>query len=284
MLTFNQKLFQAKTFLPKWAVMFWTGFKNVCMCEFLCVSRWRTKNKSPRNPSSRAMDHCVFAAVNHNWLCVWPGAVPALPTRTLQTEKSRRPWRHNAQGSSWRWPHIWRKRQLMLNMRQNTLSHYENIMFLKFHTFVCLCLFPQEIFDEFCTSGSGTGLPYLVQRTMARQISLVECVGQCPTPLLLLFTLFCLLLCSCVIVSFCFQVKAGMGRCGEELGWGRVWLWRSSRLGMSSPGSERQRSTILYSCDTTTYWVGQHMVVFPFCTKKGAVSFQKASARRQTFK
>ncbi|XP_061630560.1 serine/threonine-protein kinase receptor R3 isoform X1 [Phyllopteryx taeniolatus] len=35
-----------------------------------------------------------------------------------------------------------------------------------------------RIFDEFCTSGSGTGLPYLVQRTMARQISLVECVGK----------------------------------------------------------------------------------------------------------
>uniref|UniRef100_A0A3Q1EHG8 receptor protein serine/threonine kinase n=1 Tax=Acanthochromis polyacanthus TaxID=80966 RepID=A0A3Q1EHG8_9TELE len=35
-----------------------------------------------------------------------------------------------------------------------------------------------DIFDEFCTSGSGTGLPYLVQRTMARQISLIECVGK----------------------------------------------------------------------------------------------------------
>ncbi|XP_026187230.1 serine/threonine-protein kinase receptor R3 [Mastacembelus armatus] len=35
-----------------------------------------------------------------------------------------------------------------------------------------------DIYDEFCTSGSGTGLPYLVQRTMARQISLVECVGK----------------------------------------------------------------------------------------------------------
>nr|XP_020473363.1 activin receptor type-1-like [Monopterus albus] len=35
-----------------------------------------------------------------------------------------------------------------------------------------------NILDEFCTSGSGTGLPYLVQRTMARQISLVECVGK----------------------------------------------------------------------------------------------------------
>ncbi|XP_056158041.1 serine/threonine-protein kinase receptor R3 [Lampris incognitus] len=35
-----------------------------------------------------------------------------------------------------------------------------------------------NLFEEFCTSGSGTGLPYLVQRTMARQISLVECVGK----------------------------------------------------------------------------------------------------------
>ncbi|XP_042569210.1 activin receptor type-1-like [Cyprinus carpio] len=35
-----------------------------------------------------------------------------------------------------------------------------------------------DIFDEFCTSGSGTGLPYLVQMTMARQISLAECVGK----------------------------------------------------------------------------------------------------------
>ncbi|XP_071022027.1 activin receptor type-1-like isoform X2 [Oncorhynchus clarkii lewisi] len=35
-----------------------------------------------------------------------------------------------------------------------------------------------DVFNEFCTSGSGTGLPYLVQRTMARQISLVECIGK----------------------------------------------------------------------------------------------------------
>lgn len=36
----------------------------------------------------------------------------------------------------------------------------------------------EDLYGEFCTSGSGTGLPYLVQRTMARQISLVECVGK----------------------------------------------------------------------------------------------------------
>lgn len=35
-----------------------------------------------------------------------------------------------------------------------------------------------KIYDEFDSSGSGTGLPYLVQRTMARQISLAHCVGK----------------------------------------------------------------------------------------------------------
>lgn len=94
--------------------------------------------------------------------------------------------------------------------------------------------------------------------------------------LLLLFALFCLLLCSCVIVSLCFQVKAGMGRCGGELGWGRVWLWRSSHPGMSSPGSERRRSIILYSCDMTTFWVWQQTVVFLVLYKEGCSVISKS--------
>lgn len=96
---------------------------------------------------------------------------------------------------------------------------------------------------------------------MARQISLVECVGQSPSsPLLLSHPVLCITsqLCN---VSLCFQVKAGMGKCGGELGWGKVWLSRSSPPGTSSPGSERQRSTIQYSCDTTTYWVWQQIDV-----------------------
>ncbi|XP_077997797.1 activin receptor type-1-like isoform X2 [Glandiceps talaboti] len=36
----------------------------------------------------------------------------------------------------------------------------------------------QEIIDASCTSGSGSGLPFLVQRTVARQIQLVEQVGK----------------------------------------------------------------------------------------------------------
>uniref|UniRef100_A0A8C1QFA0 receptor protein serine/threonine kinase n=1 Tax=Cyprinus carpio TaxID=7962 RepID=A0A8C1QFA0_CYPCA len=35
-----------------------------------------------------------------------------------------------------------------------------------------------DLMDHSCTSGSGSGLPFLVQRTVARQISLVECVGK----------------------------------------------------------------------------------------------------------
>uniref|UniRef100_A0A6I8QZW3 Activin receptor type-1 n=1 Tax=Xenopus tropicalis TaxID=8364 RepID=A0A6I8QZW3_XENTR len=35
-----------------------------------------------------------------------------------------------------------------------------------------------EMLDHSCTSGSGSGLPFLVQRTVARQITLAECVGK----------------------------------------------------------------------------------------------------------
>uniref|UniRef100_UPI00398E4AF8 activin receptor type-1-like n=1 Tax=Pristiophorus japonicus TaxID=55135 RepID=UPI00398E4AF8 len=35
-----------------------------------------------------------------------------------------------------------------------------------------------DLFDHSCTSGSGSGLPFLVQRTVARQITLIECVGK----------------------------------------------------------------------------------------------------------
>lgn len=74
-----------------------------------------------------------------------------------------------------------------------------------------------------------------------------------------LYVPFCILFCGCVTVSLCFQVKAGMGRYGEGLGWGRAWLSRFSPLGMSSPGSERRRSIIQYSCGMTTYWVWQQI-------------------------
>jgi len=36
----------------------------------------------------------------------------------------------------------------------------------------------EKLRDDTCTSGSGSGLPFLVQRTVARQINLVECIGK----------------------------------------------------------------------------------------------------------
>lgn len=56
-------------------------------------------------------------------------------------------------------------------------SNFQWLHYIIYCIYLCVFSVVQDIFDEFCTSGSGTGLPYLVQRTMARQISLVECVG-----------------------------------------------------------------------------------------------------------
>ena len=36
----------------------------------------------------------------------------------------------------------------------------------------------REYLEQSMTSGSGSGLPLLIQRTMAKQISLVECIGK----------------------------------------------------------------------------------------------------------
>lgn len=36
----------------------------------------------------------------------------------------------------------------------------------------------KEVYDQSCTSGSGSGLPFLVQLTVARQVTLVECIGK----------------------------------------------------------------------------------------------------------
>lgn len=36
----------------------------------------------------------------------------------------------------------------------------------------------REYLEQSMTSGSGSGLPLLIQRTLAKQISLVECIGK----------------------------------------------------------------------------------------------------------
>ena len=62
------------------------------------------------------------------------------------------------------------------------------------------CLKPQDLLDHSCTSGSGSGLPFLVQRTVARQITLLECVGNS------FFFLSLWVICN---VSCVFEVKDG---------------------------------------------------------------------------
>lgn len=59
------------------------------------------------------------------------------------------------------------------NAHTNTCKYTRSLPF---------CFFPlsQDLLDHSCTSGSGSGLPFLVQRTVARQITLNECVGECP--------------------------------------------------------------------------------------------------------
>lgn len=49
-------------------------------------------------------------------------------------------------------------------------------IFTASNSFMSVC---QDLLDHSCTSGSGSGLPFLVQRTVARQITLNECVGMC---------------------------------------------------------------------------------------------------------
>lgn len=53
----------------------------------------------------------------------------------------------------------------------------QNIAFL----YLFFLYISQDLLDHSCTSGSGSGLPFLVQRTVARQITLNECVGEYPT-------------------------------------------------------------------------------------------------------
>lgn len=102
----------------------------------------------------------------------------------------------------------------------------------------------QEIYDEFCTSGSGTGLPYLVQRTMARQISLVECVGESPP-----FLTFCrgLQAKRTLLLSFSPLGLQGKGRYGEV--WRGTWMGENVAVKIFSSRDEQSwfRETEIYN-------------------------------------
>ena len=66
--------------------------------------------------------------------------------------------------------------------------------------FVCVmggginCCVPlQEIFNDSITSGSGSGLPLLIQRTLAKQIWLAEVIGKVCVAYVSCFSLITLL-------------------------------------------------------------------------------------------
>ena len=51
-------------------------------------------------------------------------------------------------------------------------------MYARVCVLMCSCVCVQEIFNDSITSGSGSGLPLLIQRTLAKQIWLAEVIGK----------------------------------------------------------------------------------------------------------
>ena len=45
---------------------------------------------------------------------------------------------------------------------------------LGYDAVLCFIIVFREIFDHSMTSGSGSGLPFLVQRTLAKQVSVIR--------------------------------------------------------------------------------------------------------------
>ncbi|XP_028566352.2 activin receptor type-1-like [Podarcis muralis] len=69
---------------------------------------------------------------------------------------------------------VFQSRQRRIRLRSDDLEDMDFI--LKASTLGDSTL--KNLLNNDCTTGSGSGLPFLVQRTVARQISLVECVGK----------------------------------------------------------------------------------------------------------
>jgi len=72
----------------------------------------------------------------------------------------------------------------------------------------------REYLQHSVTSGSGSGLPLLVQRTLAKQVTLIECMGEENT-----------------------------ARCGAVTGMARASPSRYSSVATKSLGNGRQKST-----------------------------------------
>merc|ERR1740123_2240946 len=70
----------------------------------------------------------------------------------------------------------WRHRKRMAQLSHEQLEYQDELVGLRAQAAGDSTL--REIFDHSMTSGSGSGLPFLVQRTLAKQIALRECIGK----------------------------------------------------------------------------------------------------------
>merc|ERR1719187_238840 len=70
----------------------------------------------------------------------------------------------------------YRHRKRMAELNHEQLEYQDELVGLRAQAAGDSTL--REIFDHSMTSGSGSGLPFLVQRTLAKQIALRECIGK----------------------------------------------------------------------------------------------------------
>lgn len=70
-----------------------------------------------------------------------------------------------------------KKRIMEARSQQDTDIYYASDDLIK-RSHACGDSTLREYFDQSVTSGSGSGLPLLIQRTLARQVTLAECIGR----------------------------------------------------------------------------------------------------------
>ncbi|NXT95122.1 ACVL1 kinase, partial [Anhinga rufa] len=93
----------------------------------------------------------------------------------------------------------------------------------------------EDLLNDDCTTGSGSGLPFLVQRTVARQITLVECVGKES---------------GCVGGEAAPAPPAGAWACAGPLSPGSQGWHRNARPGRGTPGMRYPGDAVPQGCGT----------------------------------
>lgn len=119
--------------------------------------------------------------------------------------------------------------------------------------------------DQLAFSGSGSGLPLLSQRTVARQINLTTTVGSKILSVLemkrhrrKLGTALSILISgdsSAHVMVVSRWGKEGMARCGWDTGMGRRWQSRYLIRVTTNLGCGRRKFTTQPCCDTIICWV-----------------------------